>query len=114
MKKRVFLIVLDSCGAGQMPDAHEFGDSACNTIKRISRSPFFSCENTKKMGLSNIEGLEFLGREENPSAAHARLAERSRGKDTTIGHWEIAGIVSDTPLPTYPQGFPKDLLDRFS
>ena len=114
MKKRVFLIVLDSCGAGQMPDAHEFGDSDCNTIKRISRSSFFSCENTKKMGLSNIEGLEFLGREENPSAAYARLAERSRGKDTTTGHWEISGIISDTPLPTYPQGFPAELLDRFS
>lgn len=114
MKKRAFIIVLDSCGAGQMPDAHKFGDSDCNTIKRISHSPFFNCENTRKMGLGNIEGLEFLGREEAPTATHARMAERSRGKDTTIGHWEISGIISETPLPTYPQGFPKELIDAFS
>ena len=114
MKKRVFLIVLDSCGAGQMPDAHEFGDFDCHTIKRISQSEEFSCENMKKMGLGNIEGLDFLGREESPTAAFARLAERSRGKDTTIGHWEISGIISEAPLPTYPKGFPKDLIDAFS
>ena len=114
MKKRAFIIVLDSCGAGQMPDAQDFGDFDCHTIKRISQSESFSCENMKKMGLGNIEGLEFLGREEAPTATHARMAERSRGKDTTIGHWEISGIISETPLPTYPQGFPKELIDAFS
>lgn len=114
MKKRVFLIVLDSCGAGQMPDCAKFGDHDCNTIKRISTSPEFSCENTRKMGIGNIDGLDFLGTTDTPTACVARLAERSMGKDTTIGHWEIAGIVSDTPLPTYPNGFPQEILDEFT
>lgn len=114
MKKRVFLIVLDSCGAGAMPDCAQFGDRDCHTIKRISNSPKFSCENLRKMGIGNIDGLEFLGTVDNPTARVARLAERSMGKDTTIGHWEIAGIVSENPLPTYPDGFPKEVLDEFS
>lgn len=114
MKKRVFLIVLDSCGAGQMPDCEKFGDKDCNTIKRISASPKFSCENLRKMGLGNIDGLEFLGTVDNPTARVARLAERSMGKDTTIGHWEIAGIISETPLPTYPDGFPEEILAEFT
>jgi len=112
--KRVFLIVLDSCGAGQMPDAADFGDSDCNTIKRISSSDKFCCENMCKMGLGNIDGLDFLGKTEAPLAAVARMTERSRGKDTTIGHWEIAGIESKKPMPTYPNGFPSDILDSFS
>ncbi|MBQ7872800.1 MAG: phosphopentomutase [Clostridia bacterium] len=114
MNKRVFLIVLDSCGAGQMPDCAMFGDADCNTIKRISTSEKFSCENLRKMGIGNIDGLDFLGTVENPTARVARLAERSMGKDTTIGHWEIAGIVSENPLPTYPNGFPQELLDQFT
>ena len=114
MKKRVFLIVLDSCGAGAMPDCANFGDKDCHTIKRISNSPKFSCENLRKMGIGNIDGLEFLGTVDKPTARVARLAERSMGKDTTIGHWEIAGIVSENPLPTYPDGFPKEVLDEFS
>ena len=114
MKKRVFLIVLDSCGAGAMPDCAAFGDRDCHTIKRISTSDKFSCENTWKMGIGNIDGLDFLGKNDNPTARVARLTERSMGKDTTIGHWEIAGIVSESPLPTYPNGFPKELLDEFS
>ena len=114
MNKRVFLIVLDSCGAGQMPDCAMFGDADCHTIKRISTSEKFSCENLRKMGIGNIDGLDFLGTVENPTARVARLAERSMGKDTTIGHWEIAGIVSENPLPTYPNGFPQELLDQFT
>lgn len=114
MNKRVFLIVLDSCGAGQMPDCAMFGDADCNTIKRISTSEKFSCENLRKMGIGNIDGLDFLGTVENPTARVARLAERSMGKDTTIGHWEIAGIESENPLPTYPNGFPQELLDQFT
>lgn len=114
MKKRAFIIVLDSCGAGALPDAADFGDFDCNTIKRISRSNRFDCTNTRKMGLGNIEGLEFLGSCESPSASHAKMTERSKGKDTTIGHWEISGIISETPLPTYPHGFPEEILDRFS
>jgi len=114
MNKRVFLIVLDSCGAGQMPDCAMFGDRDCHTIKRISTSDKFSCENLRKMGIGNIDGLDFLGAVEAPTARVARLAERSMGKDTTIGHWEIAGIVSENPLPTYPNGFPQELLDQFT
>ena len=114
MKKRVFLIVLDSCGAGEMPDCESFGDHDCHTIKRISKSDKFSCENLRKMGIGNIDGLDFLGRVNNPTARVARLTERSMGKDTTIGHWEIAGIVSEVPLPTYPNGFPQEILDEFT
>ncbi len=106
--------MLDSCGAGEMPDAHKFGDKDCNTIKRISTSKEFDGTNMLKMGLCNIDGLSFLGRNPAPKAAVARLAEKSAGKDTTIGHWEIAGVVSPTAMPTYPQGFPKDVLDEFS
>ncbi|MEE1066511.1 MAG: phosphopentomutase [Acutalibacteraceae bacterium] len=112
--KRVFLIVLDSCGIGAMPDCADFGDENCNTLKRISQSPLFSAENLLRMGIGNIDGVDYFNKTETPLAAVARMAEKSRGKDTTIGHWEIAGIVSEKPLPTYPEGFPKDVLDEFS
>lgn len=111
--KRVFLIVLDSCGAGEMPDAAAFGDHDCNTLLRISKSEKFSAVNMCKLGLGDIDGLAFLGKEPQPTAAFARMAERSRGKDTTIGHWEIAGVVSAEPLPTYPGGFPPAVIDAF-
>ncbi len=114
MAKRVFLIVLDSCGIGEMPDAHEFGDSDCNTLKRISKSKFFSCENTFKMGMGNIDGCDYLGKNNKPTAAVARLAESSHGKDTTTGHWEIAGLISNKPMPTYPNGFPDEIIKEFS
>lgn len=114
MSKRVFLIVLDSCGIGEMPDASDFGDKDCNTLKRISESEFFSCENTVKMGIGNIDGCDYLPKEQNPSAAVGRMAEKSRGKDTTIGHWEIAGVISEKPLPTFPDGFTKEVIDEFS
>lgn len=114
MAKRVFLIVLDSCGIGEMPDAHEFGDRDCNTLKRISKSKFFSCENTFKMGIGNIDGCGYLGKNNKPTAAVARLAESSRGKDTTTGHWEIAGLISNKPMPTYPNGFPDEIIKEFS
>lgn len=114
MSKRVFIIVLDSCGIGEMPDACEFGDRDCNTLKRISKSKFFTCENTVKMGLGNIDGCGYLPVNNNPAAAVARLCERSRGKDTTTGHWEIAGIVSQKPMPTYPDGFPPEIISEFS
>ena len=112
--KRVFLIVLDSLGIGEMPDAAAFGDKDCNTLKRISTSPEFCIDNLIKMGLGNIDGVNFLKKAELPSAAFARMTERSAGKDTTIGHWEIAGVVSDSPMPTYPDGFPSEILDEFS
>ena len=112
--KRVFLIVLDSLGIGEMPDAAAFGDKDCNTLKRISASPEFCIDNLIKMGLGNIDGVNFLKKAELPSAAFARMTELSAGKDTTIGHWEIAGVVSDSPMPTYPDGFPSEILDEFS
>lgn len=112
--KRVFLIVLDSLGIGEMPDAAAFGDKDCNTLKRISASPEFCIDNLFKMGLGNIDGVNFLKKAELPSAAFARMTERSAGKDTTIGHWEIAGVVSDSPMPTYPDGFPNEILDEFA
>ncbi len=114
MSKRVFIIVLDSCGIGEMPDAADFGDKDCNTLKRISKSEYFTCENTVKMGLGNIDGCGYLPASSNPLAAVARLSESSRGKDTTTGHWEIAGIVSKNPMPTYPDGFPAEIINEFS
>ncbi len=112
--KRVFLFVLDSCGIGAMPDAEKFHDAGANTMKRIAASPYFKAEHLCDMGLGNIDGLSFLKQTETPLAAYARLAERSQGKDTTIGHWEIAGVVSPSPMPTYPDGFPPEILDAFS
>ncbi len=112
--KRVFLIVLDSVGAGEMPDAADFGDAGAHTLRSVSRSKEFSIPNLKKLGIGNIKGLEFLGKTDTPVAAYGRMKEQSKGKDTTIGHWEIAGIVSPRPLPTYPNGFPQELLDEFS
>ena len=112
--KRVFLIVLDSVGVGELPDADKFGDKGSDTMRAISESPKFHIPNLLKMGLGNIEGIDYLERTDSPLAAVARMAEASNGKDTTIGHWEIAGIVSKKPLPTYPQGFPKEILDEFT
>ena len=112
--KRLFLIVLDSVGIGALPDACDFGDAGANTMGHISASDEFRIPSLLSLGLGNIEGLSYLGTEKEPLASYGRCAERSRGKDTTIGHWEICGIVSKTPLPTYPDGFPKELLDEFS
>ena len=112
--KRVFLIVLDSFGIGEAPDAAAFGDKGANTLKSISRSEHFSVPNMRRLGLFNIDGLESMGAVPCPSAAHGKMQEKSMGKDTTIGHWEIAGIVSPDPLPTYPHGFPAEILDEFS
>ena len=111
--KRVFLIVLDSVGIGEMPDAADYGDLGSNTLKAASGSPYFSMPNMRKLGLFNIDGVEIEGLESGVLGAYARLAERSKGKDTTIGHWEIAGVVSKTPLPTYPDGFPPALIQAF-
>ena len=111
--KRVFLIVLDSCGIGDAPDAKLFGDEGANTVKSISKSKQFKIKNLLSMGFSNIDGLSYLGDGALKCKA-ARLCEKSMGKDTTIGHWEIAGVVSEKPLPTFPEGFPEDILKEFS
>ena len=110
--KRVFLIVLDSFGIGAMPDSPSFGDVNVNTLAACAKSEFLSIPNMIKAGLGNIEGVSCLPNAD-AAGALARLAESSMGKDTTIGHWEIAGIVSDDPLPTYPNGFPEEILDPF-
>ena len=112
--KRVFLIVLDSFGIGEMPDAAEYGDKGTNTLASVAKSPYFSMENMKKLGLFNIEGVNCKEKADTILATVAKMAEKSKGKDTTIGHWEIAGICSKKPLPTYPDGFPKEVLDEFS
>ncbi len=111
--KRVFLCVLDSVGIGNAPDAHFFGDKGADTLRSISSSPEFHIPNLLKMGLGCIDGVDYLEKAEKPSATVGRLTEKSKGKDTTIGHWEIAGIISENPLPTYPDGFPEDVIKEF-
>ena len=111
--KRIFLFVLDSCGCGAMPDSERFGDVGVNTLRSCAASPKLNIPNMRKYGLGNIDGLDFLGKVDAPAGAYGKLAESSMGKDTTIGHWEIAGIVSPDPLPTYPNGFPDEVLEPF-
>lgn len=112
--KRVFLIVLDSLGIGSMPDSIEYGDLGANTLNSISKSSEFRIKNLKKLGLFNIDGVECGERVSKPKGVIARLSELSKGKDTTTGHWEIAGVISKTPFPTYPDGFPEEIIDEFT
>ncbi len=112
--KRVFLTVLDSVGAGEMPDADRFGDVGAHTLKSLYESGKCNIPNLISLGIGNIDGLDFFGKTEAPMAAVARMAERSAGKDTTVGHWEIAGIISESPLPTYPNGFPQEVIAEFT
>lgn len=114
MKRRVFLVVLDSFGIGYEPDAADFGDVGSNTLSSVIKSEFYHTPNMKKLGFFNLDGVEVGEKEENVAGAYGRMREKSRGKDTTVGHWEIAGLVSEKPLPTYPDGFPKEILDEFS
>lgn len=112
--KRVFLIVLDSFGIGGMEDARSYGDVNVNTLRSVSSSPYFSLPNLRKLGLFDIDGVTVGEKKGDFEARIARMTEASKGKDTTIGHWEISGIYSPRPLPTYPDGFPKEVLDAFS
>ncbi len=111
--KRVFLIVLDSFGIGAMPDARAFGDVNVNTLAACATSQKLRIPTMTAAGLGNIDGVTCLPRADLPLGAYARMQEASMGKDTTIGHWEIAGIVSPDPLPTYPEGFPEEILAPF-
>lgn len=111
--KRVFLIVLDSLGIGAAPDAHRFGDEGANTLRRISKSEKFNIPNLTRLGLGCIDGVDYIKKCDTPPSVLARLEEVSMGKDTTIGHLEIAGVRSPKPLPTYPNGFPKELIREF-
>lgn len=113
LNKRVFLIVLDSFGIGELPDAEEFGDKGCNTLKTITGVEEYNTPNMKKLGLFNIDGVDWMPKENSPLGGFGRMEERSRGKDTTIGHWEIAGVISPEPLPVYPDGFPEEILEPF-
>ena len=111
--KRIFLIVLDSLGIGQLPDGAVFGDVGVNTLRACAQSEKLHIPNLLQAGLGNIDGVDCLPKTAAPTGAYARLAEASMGKDTTIGHWEIAGVISESPLPTYPDGFPEELLQPF-
>lgn len=107
--KRVFLIVLDSVGIGEALDASAFGDVGAHTLRSAFGTGKLNIPNLLELGLGNVEGLDFLGKTEAPKASFARLREASAGKDTTIGHWEIAGHISHSPLPTFPEGFPSEV-----
>ena len=109
--KRAFIIVLDSFGIGAEPDAKEFGDGDCNTLRSIVASKEYDTPNMKKIGLFNIDGVGCGTPVEQPLGAFARLRELSRGKDTTTGHWEIGGVISEQPMPTFPDGFPPECIE---
>ena len=111
---RVFLIVLDSFGIGAAPDAAAFGDAGANTLAGIHGTGKLNVPNLISMGLGNIDGVNVLQKSDAPTASVARLMEKSRGKDTTTGHWEMAGIISHRPMPTYPNGFPPEVIDAFA
>ena len=112
--KRVFIVVLDSVGVGELPDADLYGDVGSHTLYAASTSSYFHMPNMKKLGLFHIDGVREKFpevKEDDPyDAVVARMAEKSKGKDTTTGHWEIAGIISEHPFPTYPKGFPEEIL----
>ena len=112
--KRVFMIVLDSVGIGAAPDAEAFGDVPdCNTLRRISMDPAFRCETVRRLGMGYMQGVTWMGTYGPSPSTVYRLMEKSRGKDTTTGHWELAGVVSERPMPTYPDGFPEEILSAF-
>lgn len=114
MAKRVFVIVLDSFGVGYMPDAADFGDEGANTIKSCYETGLMKTPNMQSLGLFNIDGVTVGEKSIAPKGAYMKIAERSRGKDTTTGHWEISGLVSEKPFPTFPNGFPQEVIDKFS
>ena len=113
MYKRIFLVVLDSVGIGEAPDADKWNDQGSNTIRTISTNPNFSATNFKQLGLFNIDGVDFGEQEENPIGAYGKCMELSNGKDTTTGHWEMCGIISEKPFPTFPDGFPQEFISEF-
>ncbi|EOC99864.1 phosphopentomutase [Caldisalinibacter kiritimatiensis] len=114
MIDRVIWIVLDSVGMGEMPDADKYGDVGANTIGNVSKAlGGLNIPNLEKLGLGNIEGMKGVNKVENPLGCYGRFAEMSNGKDTTTGHWEMVGVYSEKPFPTYPEGFPKDIIEKF-
>jgi phosphopentomutase len=114
MVKRVILIVLDSVGVGELPDAAEYGDAGSNTLCNIAREMGgLSIENMVSLGIGNINGMRDIARTDQPSGCFGKLSERSKGKDTVTGHWEISGIILEKPLRTFPNGFPEDIIKEF-
>lgn len=112
--QRIIWIVLDSVGMGALPDAHLYGDEDANTIGNISKKVGgLNLPNMRMLGLGNIEGMKGVEPVESPKGSYARLAEMSQGKDTSTGHWEMAGVYTEQGFPTYPQGFPKEIMDEF-
>ncbi len=112
MTERVFIIVLDSFGCGELPDADAFGDAGSNTLRAVASSPYFRTDNLTRLGLFNIEGNDAIRTPcPAPVASYGRAAQASAGKDTIIGHWEICGVISPRSLPLYPDGFPREVLD---
>lgn len=111
--KRVFLIVLDSFGVGEAPDAADFGDKGTNTLLSCYETGRLNVPNMRELGLFNIEGVMAGEKSADTKGAYMRISERSKGKDTTTGHWEIAGCVSEKPFPTFPNGFPPEILEKF-
>ena len=114
MFKRIFLIIMDSFGCGEAPDAEQFGDKGSNTLKTCYESKKFKAPNLKKLGLLNIDNIGIDDKEKSVLGSFAKLEEKSAGKDTTTGHWEIAGLVSNKTMPTFPNGFPKELLSKIT
>ena len=114
MYKRAFVIVLDSYGIGAAADAEAFGDKNTNTLLGIYNKTGLSLPNLASLGLGNIDGVECIPAAKTPAATVARLKEVSLGKDTTVGHWELMGLVSKKPLPTFPEGFPEEIINEFS
>lgn len=112
MFKRIHLVVLDSVGIGEAPDAADFGDTGSHTLGHIAESAGLSVPNMQEMGLGNIETLKGIDSVDMPSAYHTKLEEVSVGKDTMTGHWEIAGLRIDTPFRVFPDGFPEALLNQ--
>ena len=114
-KKRAIIIVIDSMGIGAMPDYAEFGDVAeCNTLKNVCHfNNGLDLPVMEAMGLGNIQECEGINTTKTPIAQYGVLREKSKGKDTTTGHWEIAGLISEKPFATFPEGFPKEIIDKF-
>jgi phosphopentomutase len=111
---RVFLIVLDGCGIGEMPDAGDYGDRGSDTLRHVlEHAGGLALPNLESLGLGNLVALPGVRALADPRGARARLAERSAGKDSTTGHWEMMGLVLERAFPTYPDGFPLDLLERW-
>ncbi|GAA0767221.1 phosphopentomutase [Clostridium subterminale] len=114
MDRKVVLVVLDSVGIGELPDAELYGDKGSNTLGNIAKHvKGFSIPNLEALGIGSIEGMENLIKCENPEGIYGRCSELSKGKDTITGHWEMAGVILETPLQTYPNGFPKEIMDEF-